>query len=218
MRAVAAQFVGVQETQTLLTRMETGFGDLVREASKSAPLPRLAEVLRRLLDERVSIANMRTILEAVAEWAPREQNTAVVAEHVRTALRRQICHGLLDTQGRLSVVLIEGALDDALRGAVHATPSGTHLALDRVTVERLLGALRPLLDAAVAEGARPAVLASPDRRRPLRALLARHGLNVSVLSHPELATGFGVHAASTLRHGQVAPSQGRPHLAAVAAE
>ncbi len=66
------------------------------------------------------------------------------------------------------------------------------------------------------QGAHPAVLASPEIRRHLRALLARHDLDVAVLSHPELAMGFGVHVAGTLRHAQVAAP--RSQLAAVAAE
>ena len=220
---VAGQLVGVQETQALLTRMESGFGDLVREASKSAPLPRMAEVLRRLIDERVSVANLRAVLEAVAEWAPREQNNAVVAEHVRTGLRRQICHSLADGGRRLSIVLVEGTLDEALRGAVHATPIGTHLALDRIATERLVSTLRPMLDATAANGIRPLVLSSTEIRRHLRALLVRHGLTVPVLSHPELASGFGAHVVGTLRMAQILPPEGRPsaegpRLTAVAAE
>ena len=198
----AEQFVGIQETQVLLTHMEAGFGELVREASKSAPLPRMAEVLRRLLDEGVSVANLRAVLEAVAEWGPREQNTAVVAEHVRTALRRQICHGLAGAEKRLTLVLVDHALDEALRGAVHATPVGTQLALDSGALEQLIGVLRPLLDKAAAAGARPAILASTEIRRHLRALLARHDLDVPVLSFPELAADFSVTIAGTARHVQ----------------
>ena len=219
---VAAQLVGVQETQALLTRMEAGFGDLVREAAKSAPLPRMAEVLRRLLDEGVSIANLRAVLEVVAEWAPREQNTAALAEHVRAGLRRQICHGLAGLDKQISLVLVEGALDDALRGAVHATPGGTQLALDPAAANRLVGALRSLLSVAPPTGGWPAVLASPDIRRHLRALLLRQGLDVPVLSHAELAPEFSLHVAGTLRHAQVAPpvqttqQQDVPRLSSVA--
>ena len=55
----AGQFVGIQETQLLVARVERNFGDLVREAMRAAPLPRLAEVLRRLVEEHVSLRNMR---------------------------------------------------------------------------------------------------------------------------------------------------------------
>ena len=208
LRRCAGQFVGVQETQVLLTHMEAGFGELVREASKSAPLPRMAEVLRRLLDEDVSVANLRAVLEAVAEWGPREQNTAVLAEHVRTALRRQICHGLAGAEKRLTLVLVESTLDEAMRGAVHATPAGTQLALDPGAVEGLIGTLRPLLESALAEGKRPAVLVSTELRRHLRALLAHHDLDVPVLSFPELAADFSAVVAGTMQH--TPQDQGRP--------
>ncbi len=196
---VAGQFVGIQETQAMLTGMEAGYADLVGEAVKAAPLPRLAEVLRRLVSEGVPVTNRRAVLEAVAEWGVREQNNAVLAEHVRAALRRSICHAVADAGKQLTVVLVDGALDETLCRAVQLTPTGALLALERAAVDRLVAQLRTLLDPVTAQGERPAILATTELRRHLAALLARRGLHAPVLSHGEIAPEFSVHVAATLR-------------------
>jgi type III secretion protein V len=196
---IAGQFIGIQETQTLLTSMEPTYADLVREATKSVPLTRLAEVLRRLLDEQVSIANLRTILEAVAEWGHREPNNAVLTEHVRVGLWRQICHELANSEKIVPVILIDTPLDDALRAAIHATPAGTILNLDSVTSQRLLAALGQI----AASKAQAAILASSEIRRHLRALLARLGNDTPVLTHAELPPDFRLEVLGSLRHSQI---------------
>ena len=210
---IAGQFVGIQETQAMLTRLEPGYADLVREALKGAPLPRLAEVLRRLVGEGVPVANLRAILESVAEWGGREQNNALLAEHVRIALRRYLCHGLGGEARLLSVVIVDGALDQELQAAIQATANGLQLALDQAAAERLVAALRGLLDPLTQRGKRPAVLTSMELRRHLRSLLVRRGLAVAVLSHGELAPDYGVDVAAILRRADL----DEPHQPALAA-
>lgn len=214
---IAGQFIGIQETQRLLKEMEVSYADLVAEATKGAPLVRLAEILRRLLDEAVSIAPFRLLLEAVARWAPLEQNTAVVAEHVRAALSRQICHALAGADRRLAAILVETQLDDAMRQRVNATPVGTDLHLEPKTTERLMTTLREL-DARSPHKPLPTVLfASSDLRRHLRALLDRNGFDMPVLCHKELAPGYRVEMVGILRTAQVMGQQQSrpPHLVAV---
>jgi type III secretion protein V len=213
---IAGQFVGIQETQALLTAIEPAYADLVREATKAVPLTRLAEVLRRLLDEHVSVANLRAILEAIAEWGPREANTAVLTEHVRVGLRRQICYALAGADKILTVVLIDAPLDEVLRKSTHATPSGTNLVLEPAASQRLVAALQDI----VASRTQASVLASSDVRRHLRSLLDRLGSELSVLTHAELPHDFKLEVLGTLRYPQFMPAstsdvRGPPHLVAV---
>ena len=199
---IAERFVGIQETQRLLTAMEPAYIDLVREASKAVPLGRLAEILRRLLSEEVSVTNLRTILEAVAEWGSREANTAIVAEHVRVALRRQICFRIAGASRVLPTVLIEAPLDEALRTLVLATPAGSQLVLDQASSDRLVAILQSVRQ----DGTGPMmVLASSTLRRHLRHMLARRGVDVTVLTHGELEPDFQLQVLETLRHAQIMP-------------
>src|SRR5262249_16341598 len=71
----AFNFVGLQETRRLLNSIEPNYRDLVREAQRVASITRIAEILKRLLEERVSIQNLRAILEAIVEFAPKEADT-----------------------------------------------------------------------------------------------------------------------------------------------
>lgn len=218
----ADQFVGIQETQALLHGMEPVYADLVREATKATPLIRLAETFRRLLREQVAIVNLRTILETVAEWGTREPNTAVLAEQVRVALGRQICFSLAGPGKIVPVVLLETSLDEALRTSVIATPAGLQLVLDPAIAERLIDALRPVIQRA-ADSPTLVLLASADLRRHLRVFLGRQGLDTPVLTHAELAPDFRLEVLDTLRHAQVMPapatrpSRETPQLAAVEA-
>lgn len=200
----AGQLVGIQETQILLNRIEGAYGDLVREAVRSAPLPRLAEVFRRLVGEGVSLRNMRQVLESVAEWAPREANPAMLAEYVRIGLRQQICHAVAGPDMTLQAMLIEDDLAVELLASMRQTLSGD--VLQPAGAEQLVARLRHKAQEVVHAGGRPVVVTTLELRRHLRELLVRHGLDACVLSHPEVAPGFRINVISTIgqqgQHGQ----------------
>ena len=195
----ASQLVGIQETQILLNRIEGAYGDLVREAVRSAPLPRLAEVFRRLVGEGVSLRNMRQVLESVAEWAPREPNAAMLAEYVRIGLRQQICHAVTDADMTLQVLLIEDDFAVELLGSVRQTVSGDML--QPTGADQLVERLRRQVQEVVHAGGRPVLVTTLELRRHLRELLIRHGLDACVLSHPEVAPGFRINVISTIGRG-----------------
>jgi type III secretion protein V len=195
MLRAAGQLVGIQETQMLLNRAEASYSDLVREAMRSAPLPRLAEVFRRLVTEGVSLRDMRQVLEAVAEWAPRESSPALLSEYVRIALRQQICHVAAGTGMTLQVFLIEDDLAAALLSSVQQTISGD--VLQPENAEELVDQVRHKLRA-VNFGRPPVVITVTELRRHLREFLFGHGIDVSVMSHPELASGFHINVVETI--------------------
>ena len=190
----ADQFVGIQETQALLSGMEVGYGDLVREVTKVAPLPRLADVLRRLVDEEVSLRNMRQVLEAVAEWAPKEANPAQLAEHVRHALRRQICHRWADGSRTLHALVMEGGIEEVLRATI--SRANERPGAEQTLAERLAQAVQAQTASSQFP---PVIVVAADLRRPVRALLARRDVVLPVLSHREIAPDFSVRVVGTLR-------------------
>jgi type III secretion protein V len=195
----AGQFVGIQETQALLHGMEANYGDLVREALKAVPLPRLAELLRRLIEEQVPVTGLRQILEAAAEWGTREPSLSALTDHVRVAVRRQICHRWASGDRILPVIATEGALEEALRPQLRTSPAGmTSLILDAARATGIANAVRDCL--AHGEGARrPVVLTAFDLRRHLRLILHKAGIDVIVLSHQEIAPDFSMRVIGTLR-------------------
>ncbi len=67
------EYFGIQETKHMLDQLEAKFPDLLKEVLRHATVQRISEVLQRLLSERVSVRNMKLIMEALALWAPREK-------------------------------------------------------------------------------------------------------------------------------------------------
>jgi type III secretion protein V len=173
----AHQLVGVQEAQALLDGLEGAAPALVREAARQLPAPLLADVLRRLVEEGVSIRPLRTILEALLE-AGAQRGPGPLAEAARRALRRHIgqrCAG----GGALAALLLDPGAEDALRRALR----GEVLALDPAVARALVDALAAELRA---HPEPPVLLASPDVRRALRSLLAPRFPSLAVLAYEEL--------------------------------
>jgi type III secretion protein V len=186
----ATQFIGIQETREILLRTEKDYPELIKEVHKITTLQKIAEILRRLLDENVPVGNLRLILEALVEWGPREQDTILLVEHVRVALRRQICFRCADHNRVIVAYMLERSVEETLRSAVRSTAAGAFLnipdAAARPIVERIKQAV------AAAPDKLPVVLTSMDVRRHVRSLLVRNDLDATVLSYQELAPEFSV--------------------------
>ena len=132
LRGRAADFLGLAETQQLLDELEQVAPAVVRNVvPKPVSLTTLSEVLRRLLEERVSIRDLRAILEALAPLGATEKDTLVLSEHVRAYLRRAITFHLTRGARQLGVTLLDPSIEDAIRHAVTRTASGAFLALPR---------------------------------------------------------------------------------------
>ena len=170
--------VGVQETQALLDGLEVSAPALVREASRQLPPVLLAEVLRRLVEEGVSVRPLRTILEALLEAGGAARGAPALAEAARRALRRHIGHRCAG-DGPLVALLLDPRAELAVRGAL----AGEALALDPQLAAALLDALAREVQG---HAAPPVVLASADVRRALRALVAPRFPRVAVLAYEDL--------------------------------
>jgi type III secretion protein V len=190
MRRYATQFIGIQETRELLVRTDKDYPELMKEVQKITTLQKIAEILRRLLDEGVPITNMRLILEALLEWGPREQDTVLLVEYVRIALRRQICFRCADRNRVIVAYMLERGIEEALRSAVRPTAVGAFLSISDTAARPIVDRIRQTF--AAAPETLPVVLTSMDVRRHVRNLLVRHDLDVSVLSYQELAPEFSV--------------------------
>ena len=195
----ASQFIGVQETHAVLANADAAYGDLVREAQKVVPVQKMADIFRRLLDEGVSIRNLRIVLDALIEWGNKEQDVVLLAEYVRSALKRQICHSYADSQKVLHAFLLERDVEQVLRQAIRQTSVGGYLALSDEDGARLLTTFHRHAERLAADNVRPVVLTSLDVRRFLRSLLVKNNIRVPVLSFQDLASEFTVQPVVTIR-------------------
>ena len=185
-RRTAPDLVGIQETQALLDALERTHPALVREVVPRSIAPALlADVLRRLVDEGVSIRDLRGIVQALADAPAGERDGALLAERVRGALRRQLSHQHA-ADGQLDVLLVDPEIEDAVRAAAARSAAGALLALEPALQEDVLGALRRALATRPAAARPPVVLVPADVRRPLRRLLELERADIAVLSFQEL--------------------------------
>nr|AUR80057.1 RhcV [Bradyrhizobium sp.] len=194
----AARFIGIQETRALLTRLEGRYGELVKEVTRTTPVQRIADVLRRLVDEGVSVRNPRLVLEALAEWGEKEPNVVLLTEYVRAALKRQICHKYANAHRIVPAYMIERAAEDTIRSAVRDTAVGPYLVLEDKVSEGLLQRVRRIGANAHSDRNRPVILTSMDIRRFVRGFLVRNGLDIPVLSYQELASDFTIQPVGTI--------------------
>ena len=177
LRRSAHALLGVQEVQALLDALEPSAPALVREVVRHVSPVVIADVLRRLLEEEVSVRPLRHILEALLS-APAGAPAPVLRDACRRSLSRHIAHPLL--RGRaLEALLLDPAAELTLRDAIHGDtgPPGAEC------VRALLSSVESAL--AAAPRAR-ALLAPGDVRRPLRELVALRFPGLAVLAYDEL--------------------------------
>jgi type III secretion protein V len=189
LRRYAAEFLGIQETRQLLSRMEAEYPELVKEAQRVVSLQRTSEVFRRLLDEGIALRNLRAVLEALVEWGGRDLEIHVLSEHVRAALSRQICHRYADGNRVIAAFTLTRPLEEAIRQALRR--GDRTQALPEALSRGVLSQLQGLYDG-VSGNLEPVLMTSPDLRRYLRQLVVRQGLDVAVLSFQDLTREFSV--------------------------
>lgn len=188
----ADSFIGMQETKYLLDKMEERAPDLVHEATRLLPVQRTAEIFRRLVQERVSIRDLRTILQALIEWAPKEKDVVMLTEYVRSALKRQICYMHSKGQNMLPVILMEPQVEETIRKAVRQTSAGAFLSLDPGSSQRILDALEKAAGKYRASTQKPVLLVSMDIRRYVRRLIESKFYELPVMAYQEVTPEISV--------------------------
>jgi type III secretion protein V len=185
-RQYASEFIGIQEVRGILEFIEKSYPDLVKEVTRLVPLQKLTEIFKRLVQEQISIKDLRTILEALSEWAQSEKDTVLLTEYVRSSLKRYISYKYSQGQSILSVYLLDPEIEDMVRGAIKQTSAGSYLALDPDSVQVILHSLRSTIVPTPAGGQPPVLLTAIDVRRFVRKLIEGEFVDVPVLSYQEI--------------------------------
>lgn len=180
------EFIGIQEVRSMLEFMERSFPDLVKEVTRLIPLQKLTEIFRRLVQEQVSIKDLRTIMEALSEWAQTEKDTVLLTEYVRASLKRYISYKYSQGQSTLSVYLLDPEIEEMVRGAIKQTSAGSYLALDPDSVNLILKGMRNTITPTPPGGQPPVLLTAIDVRRFVRKLIETEYPDLSVVSYQEI--------------------------------
>ncbi|WP_426441429.1 type III secretion system export apparatus subunit SctV [Bradyrhizobium genosp. P] len=198
LRRLAEEFVGIQETKALLKQMEASSPELVKEALRLLPLQKISEVLQCLISECVSVRNMRTILNALVQSGQSEKDTILLTEHVRIALKRQICFQHCAGMNLLPAYILTPEVEEMVRNAIRQSSAGSYLALDARTTQQIIAAIREAIGPLEQQLCKPVLLTSVDIRRYMRKLIEVDLYGLPVLSYQELTPEISVQALARI--------------------
>lgn len=191
------EFFGVQETKQLLDEMESRYPDLLKEVYRHVTVQKIAEVLQRLIGERISVRNLKLILESLAYWASREKDVLALVEHVRGALARYISNKF--AQGNdLRVVMLSAEFEEVVRRGIRQTSGGSFINLEPADAEELMDRLAVGLDNLHIAHKDMVLLCSVDVRRYIKRLIEGRFRELDVMSYGEVCQTVSVNVLKTL--------------------
>jgi len=157
-------------------------------------LGQIQKILSNLLKERVSIKNMPTILESLADHAVVTKDLDRLTEHARHALARQILQPLLDDKRILSVLTLEPRIEQMILENIKPSEYGSFVNLDPRVAQRLLTEISSDVEKVAMNGYNPIILCAPLVRINLKRMTERHLPHLTILSYNELVQGIEVQA------------------------
>jgi flagellar biosynthesis protein FlhA len=180
-RGHAYELLGRQEVKALIDYVAETHPKLTEElVPKTLSVGEIQKVLQNLLRERVSIRDLVTIFETLADYGTQTKDHITLTEVARGALNRSISKTLVNDQGELSVITLAPYWEDKLNQAVVRSDSGAYLALDANTFETLIRALTEACQRSMAS--QWTLLCSSSLRFHLRKLIERFLPQLSVIS------------------------------------
>ena len=176
-----------QNVQSLIELVKNTNAAIVRELVPDLlSLGQVHKVLQLLVRERVSIRDLSTILERLADYAHLSRDINILAEYVRQSLARQICESYTDKDGIVTVVTIDPSLEETLIGAIHQSEYGSFLAIDPNIGEKILVQISGHLQNFRRLKLKPVILCSPRLRPHFKRFVERSFPDLAVLSYNEI--------------------------------
>jgi len=192
-RRHAHELLGRQEVQVLLDRLAKNQPKVIEElVPQHLPVGGVQKVLQNLLREGISIRDLVTILESLADHAPRQKDAEPLTEHVRQALGRSITKRFVSADGTLALITLAAPIERQLLDALQRTEEGAVLAVEPVLAQRLMGRLGDWLERFATQHLPPVLLCSAALRPHLRRLLERVLPSLAVISPPEIASNVRI--------------------------
>ena len=195
----AHEFLGRQETQKLLDKVAESEPKLIEELVPDLlGLGIVQRVLQNLLKENVSIRDMNTILETLADTAQYTKQPEMLVEHVRESLARNITRQYQNEEGILPVMTMDQDIENKLAESIQDTGQGSYLGIDPESAEKIMIAIENGIEGFTMFNYQPVILCSPMVRIHLKKLMERSVPNLVVLSHNEIVTDIKIESLGTI--------------------
>jgi flagellar biosynthesis protein FlhA len=173
--------------QKLLRELPKDHADLIKEIVPSQiSTTGIQRVLQLLLSERISIRDLATIVEGIAEAAGGLKNPRDIAEHVRMRLSRQICAQFSNGQGLLPIITLSPAWESVFAESIIGQGEDRHLAMQPSRLQEFVHQVRDKFEDAARMGEMPALVTSGMARPFVRQIIERFRRETPVLSQAEI--------------------------------
>ncbi len=187
-RTHAHELLGRQEASHLIENFKKTYPKVIEELVPDLlPLGTVVRVLQNLLREQVSIRDLLTIFETLADEAHRSKDAEVLTEGVRRGLARGISSRYKNDEGQVPVLSLDPRLEELIANSLLQTEQGVQLVMDPRTAHGMIESIASTIETHPEIAGQPILLTSPTARRHLFKLTHRFIPQLVVLSHNELS-------------------------------
>jgi len=196
----ADQMLTRQSVQQLLDNLALQQPKLVDELVPNVLSPGiLQKVLQNLIREGVTVRDLQTICETLADYGAVNKDPDILTEYVRQALARTITRPYESEDQTFPVLSLQQSLEEKLTRGIQKSEHGSFLSLDPGFLQQFLQATSDEVKRSISLGYHPVLLCSPAIRRHLRKLLERFLPDVTVISHNELSNSLEIRSIGIIR-------------------
>ena len=182
----AHELLGRQDVQKIIDNVRENYPALVEDViPKQLSIGDIQKVLANLLKEGVSIRDMVTIMETLADYSPMTKDTDMLTEYVRQSMRRNITKRFI-VEMQAKVITLDAVLEQTILDSVQQTEYGSYLNLEPNTAQRIINNLLKEMQKLTSLGEQPIILASPVVRLYFKRLTEQVAPGLIVLSYNEL--------------------------------
>jgi len=192
----AHDLLGRQDVQHLIDNLSKTSPKAVEELIPNLlSLGVVQKVLQNLLRERISIRDLLSIVETLADFAPMGKDPDLLTEYVRQRIAKGMLAPYLQEGKVLQVMTLDRNLEEVLSKNIKHTEHGSYLALDPKLVEEIVQTVAKEVEQLVALNTQPVIMTSPNLRRHLRKLIEPSLPTVFVVSHAEIVDDINLQAS-----------------------
>ena len=198
-RQHVAELLTRQDVASLIDNFKEKNPEVVEElVPKLMGIGEIQKVLQNLLEEGISIRDMVTILETLADHAPMTRDTDILTEYVRQGLKRAISSKYFMLDEVNSVVTLDPQVEQEIMGSVKNTEQGSYLSLDPERVRRIIDSLKDKIKSLEDMGKNPIVVTSPIVRLYFRKLAQDYYNDLIVVSYNEIDSNIEIQSVGVV--------------------
>ncbi|MFD2333208.1 flagellar biosynthesis protein FlhA [Cohnella sp. GCM10020058] len=195
----AHELLGRQETKSLVDSVRESYATLVEELVPNIlTVGDIQKVLAKLLKEKISIRDLVTIFETLADYGKYTKDPDVLTEYVRQALSRQITQQYANPSEPLRVITISPGVEKRIAESVQQSDQGSYLAMEPSSTQAIYNRLSEQINKTLQAGQQPIILTSPNIRMYMRQLIERSLQDIPVLSYSELEPNIEVQSVGVV--------------------